>query len=92
MKYREDAEIADHHLVGVFSIEGYHDRYMQVYTYDVLPMILGCLSLPIPSDTDSDLSLMRKLDIKKKFVNIRTRWPSASRISGSDLIVNLIYP
>ena len=80
--YREDAEIADHHLVGVFSIEGYHDRYTQVHTYDVLPMILGCLGLPIPSDTDSDLSLMRKLDMKIKFVNIRSRWLIASRISG----------
>ena len=80
--YREDVEIADHHPVGVFSIEGYHGRYTQIYTHDVLPIILGFLNLPIPSDTDSDLSLVEKLDIKIEFVNIRSRWLIASRISG----------
>lgn len=79
--YREDIEIADHHPIGLFSLEGFRGKQKQIQTFDVLPVILGCLGLPIPSDTDSDLSLLEELDMDVKRLNIRSKWLMSIQVS-----------
>lgn len=78
--YRDDVLIPGHHYLGVFSIEEHYYKDIVVSAHDVLPIVLGYLNLPIPSDTDSDLTLLEKLDIDVKFMNIRSRWLIASQI------------
>lgn len=80
--YREDREIADHYYIGIFSIEGYKENHLRVYTHDILPIILSHLGLPIPSDTDSDLTILDKFNLKTNRINIRARWLMALKLSS----------
>ncbi|MET1160000.1 MAG: alkaline phosphatase family protein [Thermoprotei archaeon] len=80
--FKEGIEVADHSYIGIFSVEGFNDvKWDHVYTWDVTPVILSLLGLPIPSDTDSTLELVDRLGIKYTFDNVRAKWLIANRIS-----------
>lgn len=80
--YREDAEIPSHHSYGVFSVEiGKNKGLYEINTWDVLPIVLSLLGLPIPSDTDANIELLCRMGLKVVKENIRRKWRLINKIS-----------
>jgi len=70
--HKEGEEGSTHHPHGVLIVTDFEcNKCDMLETYDVVPIILHLMKLPIPSDTDSKLSFLEK---KPRMYNYYASW------------------